>query len=149
MTCSCSFEAHNRSALFLLSPRHDCKDAAVKVWPTSAQAVWFLLWVCRIFVYRAFVRWVRAIGRLLQFMFPDELLWRIAVHWPDLGNSWHHVGWRLIPVDDSRSASCLSNLVHPTYVLGLLSDPAHRPHGLLEVTQSDMCHVRASAATEN
>ena len=27
---------------------------------------------------------------------------------------------------------------------GLLSEMAHRPHGLLEVTQGDMCHVRAT-----
>ena len=107
----------------------------------------------RIFVYRAFDLWsqmgpcYRATVATTQFMFADELLWRIAVRWPDLGNSWHQVGWRLIPVDDSRSASCLSDLVHPTYVLvmpSLLSYTAHRPHGLLEVTQGDTCHVRAT-----
>ena len=82
-----------------------------------------------------------------QFMLPDEILWRIAIYWPDLGNNWHEVSWRLFLVDDSRSASCLPDLVHSTYVLvmpGLLSETAHRPHGLLEVTQGDMRHVRAT-----
>ena len=55
--------------------------------------------------------------------------------------------WRLHPVDDSQSASCLPDLIHSTYVLvmpGLLNEMAHRPHGLLEVTQGDICHVRAT-----
>ena len=80
-------------------------------------------------------------------MIPDEILWRIALHWPDLGHNWNHVGWNLIAVDDSRSASCLPDLISPTYVLvmhGLLGDMAHRPHGLLEVTNGDTCHVRAT-----
>ena len=67
-----------------------------------------------------------------------RILWRIAVYWPDLGNHWHEASWRLHPVDDSRSASCLPDLIHSTYVLvmpGLLNEMAHRPHGLLEVTQ--------------
>ena len=59
----------------------------------------------------------------------------------------HEASWRLHPVDDSRSASCLPDLIHSTYVLvmpGLLNEMAHRPHGLLEVTQGDICHVRAT-----
>ena len=50
-------------------------------------------------------------------------------------------------MDDSRSASCLPDLVHPTYVLimpELLTDTSRRPHGLLEVTRGDTCHVRAT-----
>ncbi len=96
---------------------------------------------CRIFVYRAFDLWsqmdpmYRAAVSVNQFVIPDEILWRIAVYWPDLGNHWHEASWRLFPVDDSRSASCLPDL---------LSEMAHRPHGLLEVTQGDMCHVRAT-----
>ena len=109
---------------------------------------------CQIFVYRAFDLWsqmgpmYRATVSITQFMIPDEILWRIAVYWPDLGNHWHEASWRLHPVDDSRSASCLPDLIHSTYVLvmpGLLNEMAHRPHGLLEVTQGDMCHVRATA----
>ena len=45
------------------------------------------------------------------------------------------------------TASCLPDLIQPTYVLvmpGLLNEMAHRPHGLLEVTQGDLCHVRAT-----
>ena len=96
---------------------------------------------CQIFVYRAFDLWsqmgpmYRATVSVTQFMIPDEILWRIAVHWPDLGNHWHEASWRLHPVDDSRSASCLRDLIHSTYVLvmpGLLNEMAHRPHGLLE-----------------
>ena len=93
------------------------------------------------------VRWARATVSVTQFMIPDEILWRIAVYWPDLGNHWHEASWRLHPVDNSRSASCLPDLIHSTYVLvmpGLLSEMAHRPHGLLEVSQGDMCHVRAT-----
>ena len=89
----------------------------------------------------------RATVSVTQFMIPDEILWRIAVYWPDLGNHWHEASWRLHPVDDSRSASCLPDLIHSTYVLvmpGLLNEMAHRPHGLLEVTQGDICHVRAT-----
>ena len=89
----------------------------------------------------------RATVSVTQFMIPDEILWRIAVYWPDLGNHWHEASWRLHQVDDSRSASCLPDLIHSTYVLvmpGLLNEMAHRPHGLLEVTQGDMCHVRAT-----
>ena len=89
----------------------------------------------------------RATVSVTQFMIPDEILWRIAVYWPDLGNHWHEASWRLHPVDDSRSASCLPDLIQPTYVLvmpGLLNEMAHRPHGLLEVTQGDICHVRAT-----
>ena len=108
---------------------------------------------CQIFVYRAFDLWsqmgpmYRATVSVTQFMIPDEILWRIAVYWPDLGNHWHETSWRLHPVDDSRSASCLPDLMQPTYVLvmpGLLNEMAHRPHGLLEVTQGDLCHVRAT-----
>ena len=108
---------------------------------------------CQIFVYRAFDLWsqmgpmYRATVSVTQFMIPDEILWRIAVYWPDLGNHWHEASWRLHPVDDSRSASCLPDLIHSTYVLvmpGLLNEMAHRPHGLLEVTQGDICHVRAT-----
>ena len=108
---------------------------------------------CQIFVYRAFDLWsqmgamYRATVSVTQFMIPDEILWRIAVYWPDLGNHWHEASWRLHPVDDSRSASCLPDLIQPTYVLvmpGLLNEMAHRPHGLLEVTQGDICHVRAT-----
>ena len=58
-------------------------------------------------------------------MIPDEILWRIALHWPDLGHNWNHVGWNLIAVDDSRSGSCLPDLISPTYVLVM--------HGLLVV----------------
>ena len=89
----------------------------------------------------------RATVSVTQFLIPDEILWRIAVYWPDLGNHWHEASWRLHPVDDSRSASCLPDLIHSTYVLvmpGLLNEMAHRPHGLLEVTQGDICHVRAT-----
>ena len=78
-------------------------------------------------------------------MLPDEILWRIALHWPDLGHEWNRVGW--LPVDDSGSSSCLPDLISPTYVLvmhGLLGDMAHRPHGLLEITSGDACHVRAT-----
>ena len=108
---------------------------------------------CQIFVYRAFDLWsqmgpmYRATVSVTQFMIPDEILWRIAVYWPDLGNHWHEASWRLYPVDDSRSASCLPDLIRTTYVLvmpGLLNEMAHRPHGLLEVTQGDLCHVRAT-----
>ena len=108
---------------------------------------------CQIFVYRAFDLWsqmgpmYRATVSVIQFMIPDEILWRIAVYWPDLGNHWHEASWRLYPVDDSRSASCLPDLIRTTYVLvmpGLLNEMAHRPHGLLEVTQGDLCHVRAT-----
>ena len=66
---------------------------------------------------------------------------------PVYGNHWHEASWGLHPVDDSRSASCLPDLIQPTYVLvmpGLLNEMAHRPHGLLEVTQGDICHVRAT-----
>ena len=80
-------------------------------------------------------------------MIPDEILWRIALHWPDLGHDWNRVGWNLVAVDDSRSASCLPDLISPTYVLvmhGLLGDMAHRPHGLLEITSGNTCHVRAT-----
>ena len=72
----------------------------------------------RIFVYRAFDLWsqmgpmYRATVSVTQFMIPDEILWRIAVYWPDLGNHWHEASWRLHPVDDSRSASCLPHLIH-------------------------------------
>ena len=68
---------------------------------------------CQIFVYRAFDLWsqmgpmYRATVSVTPFMIPDEILWRIAVYWPDLGNHWHEASWRLHPVDDSRSASCL------------------------------------------
>ena len=94
------------------------------------------------------VKWAQCTGLLFQSpsLIPDEILWRIAVYWPDLGNHWHEASWRLHPVDDSRSASCLPDLIHSTYVLvmpGLLNEMVHRPHGLLEVTQGDMCHVRA------
>ena len=84
----------------------------------------------------------RATVSVTQFMIPDEILWRIAVYWPDLGNHWHEASWRLHPVDDSRSASCLPDLIHSTYVLvmpGLLNEMAHRPHGLLEVTGFFCC----------
>ena len=111
--------------------------------------------VGRVFVYRAFDIWsntgpfYRATVASHPTMHPDELLWRIALHWPDLGNDWNQVSWRLVTVDDSRSASCLPDLLHPTYVLimpGLLRDPSHRPHGLLlEVTHGDTCHVLATA----
>ena len=93
---------------------------------------------CQIFVHRAFDLWsqmgpmYRATVSVTQFMIPDEILWRIAVYWPDLGNHWHEASWRLHPVDDSRSASCLPDLIQPTYVLvmpGLLNEMAHRPHG--------------------
>ena len=80
-------------------------------------------------------------------MIPDEILWRIALHWSDLGHNWNQMGWNLIAVDDSRSALCLPDLISPTYVLvmhGLLGDMAHRPHGLLEVTNGDTCHVGAT-----
>ena len=109
--------------------------------------------VGRVFVYRAFDIWsqngpfYRATVATHQMMLPDELLWRIALHWPDLGNNWNQVGWRLVSVDDSRSTSCLSDLLHPTYVLimpELLSDLSHRPHRLLEVTHGDTCHVRGT-----
>ena len=88
---------------------------------------------CQIFVYRAFDLWsqmgpmYRATVSVTQFMIPDEILWRIAVYWPDLGNHWHEASWRLHPVDDSRSASCLPDLIHSTYVLvmpGLLNEMA-------------------------
>ena len=107
----------------------------------------------RIFVYRAFDLWshtgpfYRATVAVHQVMLPDEILWRVALHWPDLGHEWNHVGWRLVPVDDSRSSSCLPDLISPTYVLvmrGLLGDMAHRPHGLLEINSGDACHVRAT-----
>ena len=97
----------------------------------------------RLFVYRAFDLWshtgpfYRATVVVHQMMIPDEILWRIALHWPDLGHDWNRVGWNLVAVDDSRSASCLLDLISPTHVLvmhGLLGDMAHRPHGLL--TQS-------------
>ena len=106
----------------------------------------------RIFVYRAFDLWshtgpfYRATVVVHQVMLPDEILWRIALR-PDLGHDWNRVGWRLVPVDDSRSSSCLPDLISPTYVLvmhGLLEDMAHRPHGLLEITSGDACHVRAT-----
>ena len=109
--------------------------------------------VGQVFVYRAFDLWsqtgpfYRAAVATHQMMIPDEILWRIALHWPDLGNNWNQLGWRLVSVDDSRSASCLTDLISPTYVLimhGLLGDMAHRPHGLLEVTNGDTCHVRAT-----
>ena len=63
--------------------------------------------VGRVFVYRAFDLWTqtgpfyRATVATHQMMIPDELLWRIALHWPDLGNEWNQVEWRLVPVDDS------------------------------------------------
>ena len=107
----------------------------------------------QVFVYRAFDLlsqtgpFYRATVATHQMMIPDELLWRIALHWHDLGNDWNQVGWRLVPVDDSRSTSCLSDLIHPTYVLimpGLLAEMSHRPHGLLEVMHGDTCHVRAT-----
>ena len=106
-----------------------------------------------IFVYRAFDLWshtgpfYRATVVVHQVMLPDEILWRIALHWPDLGHDWNRVGWHLVTVDDSRSSSCLPDLISPTYVLvmhGLLGDMAHRPHGLLEITSGDACHVRAT-----
>ena len=56
---------------------------------------------CQIFVYRAFDLWsqmgpmYRATVSVSQFMIPDEILWRIAVYWPDLGNHWHEASWRL------------------------------------------------------
>ena len=98
----------------------------------------------QIFFCRAFDLWsqmglmYQATVSVTQFMIPDEILWRIAVYWPDLGNHWHEESWQLHPGDDSRSASCLPDLIHSTYVLvvpGLLNEMAHRPHGLLEVTQ--------------
>ena len=107
----------------------------------------------RIFVYRAFDLWshtgpfYRATVVVHQMMLPDQILWRIALHWPDLGHDWNRVAWNLFAVDDSRSASCLPDLISPTYVLvmhGLLGDMAHRPHGLLEITSGDTCHVRAT-----
>ena len=75
-----------------------------------------------------------------QMMIPDELLWRIALHWQDLGNNWNQVGWRLVSVDDSVLRRATYVLVMP----GLLSDTSHQPQGLLEVTQGDTCHVRAT-----
>ena len=93
----------------------------------------------RIFVYRAFDLWshtgpfYRATVVVHQVMLPDEILWRIALHWPDLGHEWNRVGWRLVPVDDSRSSSCLPDLISPTYVLVM--------HGLL----GDMCPQRVDA----
>ena len=65
----------------------------------------------QIFVYRAFDLWsqmgpmYRTTVSVTPFMIPDEILWRIAVYWPDLGNHWHEASWRLHPVDDFRSAS--------------------------------------------
>ena len=62
--------------------------------------------VGRVFVYRAFDLWsqtgpfYRATVATHQVMIPDELLWRIALHWPDLGSNWNQVGWRLVSVDD-------------------------------------------------
>ena len=91
----------------------------------------------RIFAHRAFDLWsqigpmYRAAVSVTQFMIPDEILWRIAVYWPDLGNHWREASWRLYLVDNSQSASCLPDLIHSTYVLvmpGLLSEMAHRPH---------------------
>ena len=49
-------------------------------------------------------------------------------------------------MDDSRTASCLPDLIDPTYVLimpELLSEMFHRPHGLLEVTHGDACVLAA------
>ena len=60
-----------------------------------------------IFVFRAFDLWTqmgpmyRTAVTIHQFMIPDEILWRIAVYWPDLGNHWHEASWRLFPVDNS------------------------------------------------
>ena len=74
----------------------------------------------RIFVYRAFDLWshtgpfYRATVVVHQVMLPDEILWRIALHWPDLGHDWNRVGWHLVTVDDSRSSSCLPDLISPT-----------------------------------
>ena len=72
---------------------------------------------CQIFVYRAFDLWsqigpmYRATVSVTQFMILDEILWRIAVYWQDLGNYWQEASWRLHPVDDSGSASCLRDLI--------------------------------------
>ena len=78
---------------------------------------------------------------LRSTLHPDELLTRVALHWPDLGNQWNHVDWRLTPVHEARIASCLQDLQFPTYVLvmpGLLRDLSHRPHGLLEVAHRNL-----------
>ena len=50
---------------------------------------------CQIFVYRAFDLWSQMgpIVSVTPFMIPDEILWRIAVYWPDLGNYWHEASW--------------------------------------------------------
>ena len=107
----------------------------------------------RVFVYRAFDYWsnvgpfYRATTEVYPTMHPDELLTRVALHWPDLGNQWNHVDWRLTPVNEARIASCLHDLLFSTYVLimpGLLRDLSHRPHGLLEIAHGDTCHVRAT-----
>ena len=104
-------------------------------------------------LYRAFHLWshtgpfYRATVATHQMTIPDEILWRIALHWPDLGHNWNHVGWNLVAVDDSRSASCLPDLISSAYVLavrGLLGDMVHRPHGLLEVTSGPGCHCGRS-----
>ena len=71
---------------------------------------------CQIFVYRAFDLWsqmgpmYRATVSVSQFMIPDEILWRIAVYWPDLGNHWHEASWRLhrLPVGIVLAWSCPS-----------------------------------------
>ena len=88
-------------------------------------------------------------GALLYWVtLTDELLTRVALHWPDLGNQWNHVDWRLTPVNEAHIASCLHDLLFPTYVFimpGLLRGLSHRPHGLLEVAHGDTCHVRATA----
>ena len=82
----------------------------------------------RILVYRTFDLWShtgpfdRATVVVHQVMLPDEILWRIALHWPDLGHDWNRVGWHLV-------SSCLPDLISP-YVLvmqGLLGYMAHRP----------------------
>ena len=69
------------------------------------------------------------------------------MHWPDLGPNWRQQAWHLVPIDAARGASCLHELLHPTYVLimtELFDDLHQRPHGLLEVAGGDRCHVIAT-----
>ena len=61
----------------------------------------------------------RATVSVTQFMIPDEILWRIAVYWPDLGNRWHEASWRLHPVDDSR---VLATVLPPRINLPILQE---------------------------
>ena len=39
------------------------------------------------------VPFYRATVVVHQGMLPDEILWRIALHWFDLGHDWNRVGW--------------------------------------------------------